>query len=291
MYGAEGTKMIEYVIALVTSAIPLFLGDVGVASVILALSMIASPSTCPIICNNMIGVLMTSALLGVLINLLVTFFNLTLIQGIITLMISTIVLSIIYAYGLEKDIIEEISEWSVIVLVLVMVGTMYLSPELGSQAMYFIAGGIWVVSTDLAQVYLIIAMSILLISVVLRDHIVGTMFDKEYILAVGSNTYVRYFILSFLSVFGIAVTAYTIGLFATQTVLVLPVIISLKMLKKSIEEIVPYTFAISNTLMSLGAYLSMIYGISAIGASSAMMVLLIVLLKLRHSKLGRTRKT
>ena len=281
--------MIEYVIAIIISGMPLFLDDVVVASLVVALAMLSAPTTCPIICNDVVGLLMASSLWGVLVNVISLIMNLDDLASYLILVGGSVVMAVVYAYGFENDIVEEISEWSVVALIMLLIGLLNAFPEVGSQAMYIIAGGLWVVESSLAQIYLAIAMFVLSISVVLREHIIGSMFDKDYVKAVGSSTFLRYFLLSVLSVVGISSTAYTLGLFSTQTVLILPTLISLKILGRSIEEVVPLSFSIAVSSLTVGAFFSIEYGVSTIGMSSAIMVILMILLKLWECKGCGTR--
>ncbi len=281
--------MIEYVIAMVVSLIPVLITESTITAIVLSISLLSVPTSCPLICNDMIAVLFSSSLCGMLIALLSFAYSFDIVTEMLVALLSSLVMSILYSWALERDQLEEIAELVTAILVVVAVGVMVTNPIVASQATFALAGSIWTVTPELSRVLATTTIILVLISTMFKDHIVSTMFDKEYISVMGSKPLVRYSLMFFISIFGIIIITIAIGLFAAQTVLILPTVIGVKLLRNSVEEVFPYSYTISVASLSIGVVISEYYNFSAIGVASLTMVILIVLLKLLHSISSRSR--
>jgi len=283
--------MIEVALAIAVSILPLLVGDTTLALTILSSAMVSAPSSCLVICTENIGILFSSSLLGLLLYVVQILWNLSIIVVFWLILIASTILSLIYSLMYKEDKIEEASELIVSSLVLSVVGIMVMYPEAGTEALYGIAGSLWTVTREASILFSLVTTALVVLTSILRDSIVSSIFDREFVTVMGSNILLRYFLMFFISSTGIILITMTLGLFGAQIILTLPTIISLYILRSDISEILPLNFIIIVSTLTAGAYISTIYNVSAIGTSAALMVILIVLLKVLDSIVRRAKPT
>ncbi len=275
--------MILFSISIIITLISVLIANPSLVLSLASLSILSPSVSCFVICTDSIGILFSSGLLGLMLSLLASIVGAPPLYSLLILVLTSFVLSIIFAYAELKGNVEEVSEVASIFLILISIGLMLYDPQVALQGFYYIMKDVSLVTLDESKIYFIVSSILVLISLALKDNIVSVIFDIEYVSVIGSHTFARLVLTIFISVFGIGLTSYYLGLFASQSLLVLPTLLALRSLRKDLHEVVDLAYVISMLFSIISIKVSSEYSIPIVGATVALLVIAIVLLDLWNS--------
>ncbi len=245
-----------------------------------ALSLLSPVVGCETVCMEWVSPFLSSAIVGFALSIASFVFNLNLFE----VLLIDVAVSGAYALALSaasfKGKLEEVSEAAVVLSVLASVGLAYCCPEATSQAMLALTGSLWTVDPSTAWAFFALASAIALLSLLFQDQLSAAMFDPEYLVVLGRNARFWSWLLFFFLVLGTSFSSYSVGLFASQVVLILPAALSLKAGLRRVETGFEATYLVSSSSLLLGCWVSNLWGLPEVGVAGMTLILLIVSLNL-----------
>ncbi|ALU12422.1 hypothetical protein EYM_03560 [Ignicoccus islandicus DSM 13165] len=275
--------MIAFIISIILTVLTTVVAEPSLVIASSSLSMLSPTVSCFIVCSESIGILFSSGLLGLMVSMVSSILQLSPYYTISILFLLSVVLSIFFVYAESKEKTEEASEIATIIITLIVVGVMLTNSEIAFEAFYQIMKDLTLVTFDEAVIYFAISSLLVIISMLIRDHIVSIIFDKEYVSVMSSMTFLRIAVAVFISVFGTSLTSYYLGLFTSQSLLVLPTLLAVRGLRRDLVDVVDITYIASMISLIIGIEISSFYNVPISGAAIIFLVLTIVLLDVGNS--------